>query len=286
MTTPLISIVIPTRNRPKLVSETLSSIAQCEYSVRYEVIISDNSDLGQDYSGPLHGAYYFKHPRRLTMAENWQFACEQARGEWLLILPDKSRLCKDALRRLKDLATLSPWLLITWRIRWWEDRYCEPETPAVIAKTFTDIESYNSLFKLNFFKHDIFPHGYNMMFRRDALKPGLFDGTCPDYTAGINLLKYFNNYHTFLPITYISPRHKPDYSNGMQTALGIKTEHMTDVESRYNGLTQDRSFWPNWVLSDIRAHDPGAEQWLRRSTWLWAYAKHKLWRMRYAKRTN
>ncbi len=97
----LVSILIPTRNRPllaRLCVETAleSSDADCE------IVVADNGD--QSLELPAHPRLRVLPPpgRPLAMPDNWERALDAARGEWVMLLSDKYMLvpgAMDALRR-------------------------------------------------------------------------------------------------------------------------------------------------------------------------------------------
>lgn len=104
MNPPFFSIVIPTRNRPDLIVETvISAIAQNFEG--FEVILSDNSSdsttrdkLRQlERTGSLT---YVKPERELTMPDHWEFATLQAKGQYVLVLTDRSILNQGALAKI------------------------------------------------------------------------------------------------------------------------------------------------------------------------------------------
>lgn len=116
--TPQFSLVIPTRHRPEYVREALRYAAKQIGS--FEVIVADNwIDPTQsakkvfDEAG-LVQATYVRPPEPLGMVENWNFALEHARGEYVLFFTDKNILLPGALTRLAAVIDQHPAELYNW----------------------------------------------------------------------------------------------------------------------------------------------------------------------------
>lgn len=99
---PLISIVIPTRNRAHLLrGAVLSALKQVDFE-DYEVLISDNS-VGDE--GAAQVAQELAHPRLryvrtgedLDIYRSWDFALKRAEGEYALLLADDDCLMPQSL---------------------------------------------------------------------------------------------------------------------------------------------------------------------------------------------
>lgn len=109
MDAPFFSIVIPTRNRPQLIRDTvISAVAQRFNS--FEVIVSDNSsdDRTRDRlraDGSAGGIAYVRPPRDMPMPDHWEFATLQARGQYVLVLTDRSVLRQGALAAIHQAIT-------------------------------------------------------------------------------------------------------------------------------------------------------------------------------------
>jgi len=92
---PIVSILIPTRNRPNLLLKAVKSALSQTYSP-IEIIISDNSD--NDQSREIlalineDNIRYSKNPENIGPILNWRKALEIAAGEYCIILPDDDYL--------------------------------------------------------------------------------------------------------------------------------------------------------------------------------------------------
>jgi glycosyltransferase involved in cell wall biosynthesis len=112
---PVLSLAVPTRNRPELLERALRSLGPAMGSVAeyVEVAVSDGSDA--DTSGRVverllgdwpGGHRYVRNRPALTLVENMNRAAELATGEWVqqlddddLMLPGCGRPMIDGLRR-------------------------------------------------------------------------------------------------------------------------------------------------------------------------------------------
>lgn len=111
--TPLFSVVIPTRNRGRLVRWALQSALSQTFS-DYELVVSDNCsqdntpDVVRQYAGS--DVRYVRVKEGLSIADHWEFAFNQARGKYVTFLCDDDGWCPDMLERVADIVqkTQSP----------------------------------------------------------------------------------------------------------------------------------------------------------------------------------
>jgi glycosyltransferase involved in cell wall biosynthesis len=100
---PLISLIIPTRERADTLAFTLAT-ALDQTSRDYEVIVSDNASeddtrtVVERCSDPR--VRYFNTGCRLSMCDNYEFALEQAVGEYVIIIGDDDAVMPGALDKL------------------------------------------------------------------------------------------------------------------------------------------------------------------------------------------
>ena len=97
MTSPVLSIAIPTRNRPELLERALRSLVTAMEAVagQVEITVSDGSDtdaaglvVERLLSGWPGGHRYVRSRPALPMIENMNRAAELATGEWVQMLCD------------------------------------------------------------------------------------------------------------------------------------------------------------------------------------------------------
>jgi len=116
---PFISIILPTRDRSSLVPIVLTFIQQQSYT-NFEVIISDNgtSDLCHDVVKPFLSDTRFRYKRApfsMDMCTHWDFAIEDARGDYLTIFCEKFMLRPDALAWIAKEVSQSQPDVLTWQ---------------------------------------------------------------------------------------------------------------------------------------------------------------------------
>lgn len=116
---PLFSIVLPTRDRPELVSKVLKSL-RLQTFLDFEVIISDNgyNSFCKHEIAPFLKDERFKYkrpPYPMNMCDNWEFAIESAQGKYITVFCDKFILRSDALDLMAvEISNSSPDVL-TWQ---------------------------------------------------------------------------------------------------------------------------------------------------------------------------
>jgi glycosyltransferase involved in cell wall biosynthesis len=116
--TPLLSIIIPTRERAGTLAYTLAS-ALDQASDDYEIVVSDNvsEDDTADVVRSKSDARikYFRTSQRLSMCDNYEFALRNSRGEYVIIVGDDDAVIPGMLDVLLDrLRTLAEPLIHMW----------------------------------------------------------------------------------------------------------------------------------------------------------------------------
>lgn len=99
--TPLISIIIPTRNRKEFLCSAIQSVLNQSYA-NIEVIVSDNNSQDQSKEYILSRINdtrlkYFKSEKDLSMTENWHRAFSYIKGEYFIRLDDDNIFFLDFL---------------------------------------------------------------------------------------------------------------------------------------------------------------------------------------------
>lgn len=111
MTEPLLTIIIPTRERSDTLAATVATALDCD-SPDIEVIVSDNES--QDDTAAVIERLadprlrYVRTGRRLPMCDNYEFGLDQARGEYVIIIGDDDAIVPGGvdylLRRIRNQA--------------------------------------------------------------------------------------------------------------------------------------------------------------------------------------
>jgi glycosyltransferase involved in cell wall biosynthesis len=99
---PILSVLIPTRNRPAQVEKLLSIISQCE-SNEVEFLISDNSDEPYKFDSVPKNLRVFRPDQVLNMTANWNFISSKANGVYATFIGDDDAFIPSKLVKLLEL---------------------------------------------------------------------------------------------------------------------------------------------------------------------------------------
>lgn len=119
---PFVSVVIPTRNRSHLLRHTVNSL-KIQTFKDFEVIVCDNSDSeGEDAAENKQlienladsRFHYIRPEKYLNMPDNWEFAYQTAKGEYIAYLSDRSVLYPSTLWHLHTAASSNAFDIINW----------------------------------------------------------------------------------------------------------------------------------------------------------------------------
>lgn len=113
MTTPFLSICVPSRNRQRYFMETIGFLLE---SARDDVefIFADNSDDGSVMDGYMAGirdcrVTYLPSPSAtLSMKDNWERCLEAATGQWVSVIGDDDLIDPDLVDALEIAIALKP----------------------------------------------------------------------------------------------------------------------------------------------------------------------------------
>lgn len=116
---PLISVVIPTRERAETLFHTLrTAVEQDEQDC--EILVCDNASrdhtrsVVESFSDPR--LRYVNSGQRLPMSENWNFAMRHVQGRYVIIIGDDDGVMPGGLRRLRHLIESRPAKTYFWQI--------------------------------------------------------------------------------------------------------------------------------------------------------------------------
>jgi glycosyltransferase involved in cell wall biosynthesis len=96
---PVISVVIPARNRKLEVLALVLLIDRC-VSTNIEFIVSDNSDEALSLVSKNPYCKFVRPPKVLNMTEHWNFALEHCTGRYISFLGDDDAFIPSELRKL------------------------------------------------------------------------------------------------------------------------------------------------------------------------------------------
>ncbi len=116
-TKPLISVVIPTRERADTLKFTLET-ALDQANDHFEIVISDN--FSQDNTKEVVEGFsdsrikYVNTGRRLSMCDNWDFALEHVSGDYVIYIGDDDGLMPGAINKLGEMIKTRPCPIYCW----------------------------------------------------------------------------------------------------------------------------------------------------------------------------
>jgi glycosyltransferase involved in cell wall biosynthesis len=103
MISELLTIIIPTRNRPDFLELCLRSVFESQ-SIVPHVIVSDNSTSDQPVINILQTKYRFGYVRqsgKLTQVEHFNACLKISPSQWVLLLHDDDELYPDSVKELQ-----------------------------------------------------------------------------------------------------------------------------------------------------------------------------------------
>lgn len=232
---PFFSVVIPTKGRSFLVGGAIASVLRQSFP-DFEVVVADNDDS----DATARVVNEFKDPRLrhhrtggLSMPDNWEAACAQARGEFLLILEDKQALRGHALAEIHGWIEKHRASCLRWKYdalndtAWvtWMERPCDVGTARFlpseevlrifVSGPMSATATYLPIGHLSAFSRELTQKIRNGPSRR------LCPPVSPDFALGLQAM-HFGDGVLFVeaPLVAVSLRHSNGRSLGQKAALG------------------------------------------------------------------
>ena len=106
---PLISIVVPTWNRPALVARLVEHINATDAGEDLEIVVVDNDSKKENWTqlqnvASAHGnVRLYRNSVNIGMTPNWNKAIEYARGQWIGFMCDDDMFKLDSIARVRQL---------------------------------------------------------------------------------------------------------------------------------------------------------------------------------------
>jgi len=111
---PLVTVGIPTFNRPRLLARALRAVARQDY-VDLEVLVADNATPGEDtsrvvdsFAGSMPNLRYVKHQSDIGSVRNFMHLLQAARGEYFMWLADDDEISPNYVSALVALLERNP----------------------------------------------------------------------------------------------------------------------------------------------------------------------------------
>jgi len=250
---PLFSVVIPTKNRARLVAMALESVLRQSFE-DWELVLADNSDDESTralFERCADERVRYARSGGLSMPDNWDFALARPTGEYVCVLEDKQALHFDALERLAGLIEREHPEVVRWE---WDE--IRPYGLGHRIRSFggdgttttrSPDDALGALVHESYFKAKaLLPIPHYSAIRRELLeriRGGPLGRLCPpispDYTLALQILRYCER------VTYIDASLVAftdlSVSNGismqMKSSLGSSfVKEIGDDEAFYSGV--------------------------------------------------
>lgn len=111
---PLISIVIPTWNRPELVDRLVRVINASGSANDLEIVVVDNASAENNWehltiiAGAHKNIRLYRNSVNIGMTPNWNKAIEYACGEWIGFMCDDDMYKPDSITRIREIIAKAP----------------------------------------------------------------------------------------------------------------------------------------------------------------------------------
>lgn len=168
VTTPLVSIGIPTYNGSHRIIRALSSLWKQGYP-NLEIIISDNcsTDNTQEVMDNICKDHpeirYYRQPKNIGMMPNFRFLLSNASGKYFMWLSDDDQIQEGTIPRyVKFMEEASNYSLVSGAIKYWKD-----QTLDLTESGFTFEQQSSSTRVIDFYGKVIFCGLMHGMMRRE-----------------------------------------------------------------------------------------------------------------------
>jgi len=245
---PLLSVLIPTRNRDRYLSHSIQSALNVPSS-DIEIIVSENhgSDAGWEVANSFSDPRLkvVRPDKPLPMHENWEFLLSQSRGRWITFIGDDDAVMPHCVAYLSYLESRFPEAeaIVSPRAYYfWEQAY-NLEDASKCSFNFTHREVWKdskkalNLCLANKINYLDLPQIYSGGFQRRSLIQRVirlqsghyFQSVTPDaYSAVVATLHTYRYLEVGVPLTWIgtSPSSKvlPSAKNKINDFFGLHSE--------------------------------------------------------------
>jgi hypothetical protein len=224
MRVPYFTVIIPTKNRRQRLLQATQSVLEQAFT-DFELLIVDNDDEeATAAASPLPSDPRIRILRTggLTMAENWETGYRAAKGQYLLLLEDKSVLKSRALATLHRLTQEKTPLLLSWPQDIFNDLHSPPRVGRGLrtgrAAVMASREVITQFLTL--------PRGYY----EQTLPRGL--NSCLHFSLRDKILKEVNQ---------LTPPYSPDYTIAfLQLAFCDEMLHIEDCLTVYGSCKESQ----------------------------------------------
>ncbi|MBD2150266.1 glycosyltransferase family 2 protein [Pseudanabaena sp. FACHB-1277] len=253
MSHPLLSIVIPTRQRHDTLVYAMASILDQDFK-DLELIVMDNfsSPETAEVVASFNDARvaYYRSPQRLSMTENWELGLSYATGEYVSILGDDDAFIPDAFALCESLINSYEFKTISWQpslytwstfiAPWRRDQLSLElnqsvsilDSKFVLGQVYEGLASYTNL-----------PMLYNSFVHKSIINSikshcgQYFLSSCPDVYSGIVNAWFLESY--FFSVRPLSIAGASHHSTGSSFAYREIKESSTQVNQFLAEVKED-----------------------------------------------
>ncbi len=117
MTSPFVTVIIPTRDRPATLLHSVRTVLAQQFG-DFELIVADNrstppaAEILSEVTDPR--LRIVTPPRRLAMHDNWEFGLDHARGRYVTVIGDDDAVMPDGLVLAARILSADPADHLTW----------------------------------------------------------------------------------------------------------------------------------------------------------------------------
>ena len=245
MKQPFFSIVLPTKNRPELLRDVISSVLWQNFD-DYELIVSDNFNDRQTYEAVAEfendrHLKYFRTGSELNMPDHWEWATLKAIGQYTLVLTDRSVLKRGALNEIFNLIKTSGSAAVySWRWSLFDnerniifgDSATYQGDPRIIKIIKSEDLARSFLESQQRFPY-VLPRGLNSCYRFDVAENirgkfgRLFMPAAPDFTSAFLFLSQVDEIYYINQSLFLSQG--LEISTGGQAVLSTATSYLNTL---------------------------------------------------------
>ena len=271
MSEPFFTIAIPTKNRPERVGNAVKSVLEQTFG-DVEVIVCDNSDeafaaetreIAEGFGDPR--VRYLRTSGRLSMPDNWERSIEEASGQYVGILTDRSVLRRDALEVVGREIEATDAKLVTW----FNDLYGKGPTAKEFKRRECTLRRYrhDSQSLIDYFVHGnpkysnkVIPKLMTSVCHRsvlDEIRASPIGRVCPpvapDFTSGFLMLAHCDWVLAIDEALYVScgTGNGGDFRRGGELAKRFKRDLGMEEREIVDRMPSDACFSHALVLNDL-----------------------------------
>ncbi len=271
MSRPFFTVAIPTKNRPDRVENAIRSVLEQTFT-DFEVVVCDNSDeVDAGRTAVVVDGFddlrvrYVRTSGQLSMPDNWERAIEDARGEYVGVLTDRSVFRRDALEVVRREIQATGTQLVTWL----NDQYGKSATAKEFKRRACTLKRYRHTSEqlLDYFLHGnpkysikvipklmtSFCHAQVLKAIRDSAVGRCCPPVAPDFTSGFLMLAHCDWALTLDESLYVScgAGNGWDFRRGGELADRFRRDLGMEWHEIVDRMPSDACFSHALVLNDL-----------------------------------